>query len=216
MLVSSIVTQIANAVGDSGAVYSKSDLIVDYINEAIRDIYLNSSVGYQKSYSTTMDSGDTAITVDPSVVDYLKVHRVIVDGTRTLQEADQNNLIDWYGYTYLTTTGSPEYYWRELTSGRNALVLAPPPNNTITVVTFYTPYPTVLISSQDTSLVIPEQFVDDIVRFGVVRAKERMGDYQGAQHATLQYAGGIAKRADATQKMQDTFTSISPDPLDYF
>lgn len=216
MLVSSIVTQVANAVGDSGAVYSKSDLIVDYVNEAIRDIYINSSVGYQKSYSTTMNAGDTAIPVDTSVVDYLKVHRVIVDSTRTLQEADQDNLIDWYGWDYLSLQGTPEYYWRELTSGRNALVLAPPPSSTITVVTFYTPYPTVLTDTDNTNTVIPEQFVDDIVRFAVVRAKERMGDYQGAQHATLQYAGGMQKRADATQKMDDTFTSISPDPMDYY
>lgn len=216
MLVTSLVTRINTAIGDSGGIYTKDDNVVDYINEAIRDIYTNTSVGYQKKGIVQLIAGGSTVPVIGTETDYLKIHRVIIDETTELEEKDLDTLIELYGYKYLTTRATPQYYWRELSSGKNGNIeIAPPCSKTTYVTVFYTPYPTPLLLDGNTNTVIPEQFIDDIVLFALVRAKERNQDYQGAQHATYQYAGGMLNRAAETTRMDDTYSSITPDPMDY-
>lgn len=216
--VTNIAARVQTAVGDLGGIYMKDNYILDWVNEAVRDIFIN------------MDPDPNAAIVDISLAvggnsweatnPIYKIHNMsIVDSYTEIEEKPLSQIIDEYGWTWATTDGTPKYYYRSWTpggTGAETIKFAQPTDKAITIKMSCSLYPTLLASTAaDTATVLPEHFVDDIVRFCVMRAHEREKDFQAAQTARDQYLELRFQRNDMAHRLDTDFYRISPDPNDY-
>lgn len=221
MLISDIADRVQTAVGDGGGIYMKDAFFIDWVNEAIHDIYINIDVDPDNSIiEIPLAVGQFQWVVSTSSDPINKIHNMSIKDTNVeLQEKPLAQIINDHGFTWATTNGTPRFYYRSWAPGgigSEIIHFAPPTDTAITIATYVSTYPERLSAvSDNTDKVIPDRYVDDIVRFCVMRAHEREKDLASAAVAREEYNTRSLQRSDEAHKLDNEYHYITPDLEDF-
>jgi hypothetical protein len=135
MLVADIITRVRNMAGDTNVMQFTDSMLLDWINDGIRECALNNNLLQKRATSNTV-IGDATYAL-PS--DILKLHSATFEGSRLRVETLQ----EWqelHGGDEDTSTGLPQtaYIWA------GELTLSPPPDRVGSLVLNYTYDPAVI------------------------------------------------------------------------
>lgn len=211
MLTSELVSIVRNQLGDGGGVYAKETFVLQWLNEAVRDIFRKTNIGRDNQFTFSLLAGENQFT---SVEEIYKVHYISSEEAK-LEEMIYENILDQYGYEYATTPGTPRYFWKGYESGVTVLNFAPVAESDITLTASMTFFPADLTISDDTTEVLPSSFTDDLIRFCIMRGHERQKDFRASEKAEEQYNNNISERVWEGNQIDDDFQSISADPFDF-
>lgn len=211
MLVSDLISAVRTSLGDGGGVFAKDDFIIGWMNEAIRDIFRKAPVGRDHRFVQTLNGGTSQLTFTDEIY---KVHYIACEEVK-LEETLFETLLDQYGWEYVNSQETPRFFWRGYDSGATVINFAPTPPANVDLTMSVTYLPDELTISDDTTDVLPSSYVDDIIRFCVMRGHERGKDFRASEKAEQQYNNNIGERISEATKIDDDYQVMTPDPYDY-
>lgn len=211
MLVSELVSRVQVSLGDGGGVVAKNSFILSWMNEAIRDIFRKTNLGRDSQIPYTLVAGDNEYT---NANEIFKVH-YIAAADNQLSEMIYDNILEQYGWSYVNEPGTPKYFYRGYSNGQATIKFVPTPVADIDLKMSITFWPTELTLGDDTNEVIPSSYVDDIIRFCIMRGYERTKDFRASEKAESQYDQNLSIRISESNKLDDDYATIQPDPYDY-
>ena len=152
---------------------------------------------------------------DSPASEFLRLH-YMHNGQFEMVESTVDNLLLQHGIDYLTTNGTPKYFYRGYTNGHSTVKVAPPADGAYTITFSATKIPAKFtLVSQDTSTLLPSSYDTDMIRFCVMRAHELEKDFRASEKAQEHYEKNMFERADESHALDDSFSFISADELDY-
>jgi len=155
------------------------------------------------SETLTMVSGTASYEFANS--DHLYIDNVIDDTSNIPIDAiSKNQYQQWTSGS--SVSGTPVYWFLNGVGSNNRyqLTFYPTPNNTDSVIVYYTQEPTELVLSPTaTSMYIPEPWDDVVIHKAVSRAWRLLGDMQ----MSMQWAGATKDIEDAAAKTTYQFSS---------
>lgn len=213
MLVSEVFATVQREVGDQAGIYLKDTYVLDWVNQAIRDIYRKTNLGRDAPTTVALSAGTN--TWDPGNNRLYKVHYIYIQNYWELEEKDFDEILNLYGTYWHTEQATPKYFWRGFDSGKNILRFAPTPEKAYTLNISTSSLPTPFTQqTDDLDTVLPLSYIDDVVRFCVMRSRSRENDPASASLAMSEYQSNLNERVAESQKIDDSFAIITPDEYD--
>lgn len=206
--------------GDAGGIYTKDTMVLQWVNQGIRDLIRRTEYGRQDTKVDIFQEGVPEYTPTESSEDapIYKVHSLLILDTATdVKEITFAELITKYhGNLDVNLRGTPKFYWVDIDDNANYyLRLWPVPDKQLQIVISFQLIPVDLTQmSDDVETFIPKAWIDDIQLWCSIKAHEREKDWQAAREIREQYDMLIARRFDEVHGLTDEFPVIQSDPYD--
>lgn len=213
MLLVDLGRQVQRRFGDGiGAVITNQD-ILDWVNEGSNEIAKFSKVNFIEHTSTISAYLAAGFLAIPSAIEieYIKVDNSFI-------EPKDYRLFQSTVGGRLDQTGRPQYYYLEELGQddtdpaaiRDTVVkLFPTPdtsfNNLSIAVGLNTLCTKLTLTNLTEAIDLPPVYHSDLMNFCLMRAHERMKDWQGQSVAQTAYQQGLSRRVDISGEVEDSF-----------
>jgi hypothetical protein len=164
----------------------------------------------QLSTSETLTMVSGTANYEMAATNVLYIDNVIDDTSNIpVRAISKNQYQEWTSGNISGVTGTPVYWFLNGvgSNSRYQLTFYPTPNNTNSVIVYYTQEPTELVLSPTaTSMYIPEPWDDVVIHKATQRAWRMLGDMQ----MSMQWAGATKEIEDAAKR---TTYQVSSEPV---
>lgn len=206
-----LIRQIQSRIGDGiGAVITQQD-ILDWINEAQIEIARDtgySSLDVNINMSTYLAAGYFQL------APHTMIRYVLVDNV-PLEIKDPRFFDTAYGRN--DSVGLPKFYY-QITGGQDTtndpdataqarfkLYPAPDPSYSASIITVSMGSIPTNLAAVTSPLDLPAAYHPDVMNFCMMRAHERMKDWQGMNAAATAYQARLSKRVEAAETVEETW-----------
>lgn len=204
MLVENIITRVRNIAGDTNVLQFTDAMLLDWINDGIRECAINNNLLQKRATSSTV-IGDATYSLP---TDILKLHSATFEGSRleveTLQEWQE-----LHDGASVTDTGLPRraYIWA------GELTLSPTPDRVGSLVLNYT-YDPAVITTDGTNFTpdtpaLPVGYHSRIVDYCLAQVAQQDGDLNLYAQKMQEFETGVQKLKDQHETEEDLYPYIS-------
>jgi hypothetical protein len=211
MLPSQIKNRVKRQFGDqSGAQIVDAD-IVDWINEAQREIYTKNNLGMKKgTVPTVIGTSEYAFPNDLMRLFDVKYDGTVIEG---ITQQDIDNVFPQYDQ--LTIRGAPTHYW----TYADKITLYPIPDAVKNLTIRYNRFPVDVAADDSVPLDLDLKYHNRVLDYCYAQAAQLDGDMQAYVMYTQKFEGNVKNTLDdetemAQQKVYPSIT-VSPNDADY-
>jgi hypothetical protein len=197
-LVSDVIRKAGRRFGDTDQIVIFNADWYDWINEAQLEICKKTSY---LTTTTTAAASTFPVTVPAG---FIRMVDVTYDGN-PLKLMERETLIEMQIDKDDADGGTPEFYY--FFDKKINLYPEPDSSDSHSVAYTYVGVPTLVTGTGD-NLSVLDAYSPDVVTWCVMRARERIKDYQGMQIASQQFLDGQGDRIDGMQVADDSYPTI--------
>lgn len=207
MLVADIIKRVRNMAGDTNVLQFTDSMLLDWINDGIRECALNNNLLQKRATSNTV-IGTSKYSLP---TDILKLHSATFEGSKlrveTLQEWQEVHEGD-----SATSTGLPQtaYIWA------GELTLSPTPDRVGSLVLNYTYDPAVITMAAGPPVVftpttpgLPVGYHSRLVDYCLAQVAQQDGDMNLYLQKMQEFETGVTKLKDQSETEDDVYPYIS-------
>lgn len=211
MLPSQIKNRVKRQFGDTAGAQILDADIVDWVNEAQREIYVQNNLGMKKgTLPTIVGTNEYAF---PN--DLMRLFSVKYDGS-TLEELSQQDIDQVFpNYDNVLTRGTPSHYW----TYADKITLYPVPDTIKNLTIFYNRFPVDIAADDSVALDLDLKYHNRVLDYCYAQAAQLDGDAQSYALYMQRFQGGVkstlADEGEMAQNRAYSSITVSQRDSDY-